>query len=58
MNGVVHAAAVERYRPVRSWLASPQRRPRLLAVVLAAHLALTVPLAIEAVGWDWPEPDS
>ena len=41
-----------------SWLLRPRSRARLLAVVLAVHLVLTVPLAILAVSWDWPEPDS
>ena len=40
------------------WLMRPRTRAWLLAGFLAVHLALTVPLAILAVGWDWPEPDS
>ena len=41
-----------------SWLMRPRTRARLLAGFLAVHLALTVPLAILAVGWDWPESGS
>ena len=41
-----------------SWLMRPRTRAWLLAGFLAVHLALTVPLAILAVGWDWPESGS
>ncbi len=59
MAGVgLTAAAGERTHRVRSWLARPQRRARLLALFLVVHLALTVPLAIVAVSSDWPETDS
>ena len=36
----------------------PRTRAWLLAGFLAVHLALTAPLAILAVGWDWPEAGS
>ena len=36
----------------------PRTRAWLLAGFLAVHLALTAPLAILAVGWDWPESGS